>query len=560
MSSQIIMKSGEVVCLARGSFMNEYKNEQNVEMEVNVQRLVGIVWQKKWLIILVAVLSAIIVFLGTFYLITPKYESSAKFYVNNSSLSVGDASFSITSSDITAAKSLVDSYIVILQTRESLNDVIDYAGVTRTYEELKNMITAASVNSTEIFEVVVTSEDPLEAERIAEAIAYILPKRISSIIEGTSAKVVDAAVVPVTPSSPSYALNTLVGLVIGFVLAVAVIVLRQIFDITIHEEDDVTHNAKHPILASIPDMAAPTKGGYYYGYGNNKKKSHKKTVSTNKEPTLVGSDISFAASEAYKLLRTKLQFSFAGEGDSRVIGVSSALTGEGKSLSSVNVAYTLSQLDKRVLLIDCDMRRPSLAAKLPIAKVPGLSNYLSGQSGLNDLFQFCGIPGEEKAFTVIAAGRNPPNPVELLSSPKMSRMLAALREHFDYIILDLPPVGEVSDALAIAKQTDGMLLVVRQNYCNRIAFSSAVRQFEFVGARILGFVYNCVTENSGSYGKKYYKKYYNRSYGRYAAAERHARKAEQRAEEMSGNTAAEKRAVNLAAAGKAPAEQTRKHE
>ena len=502
-------------------------NQNKEEMEIDVQRVVGAVWTRSWIVALVAILCAVITFLGTFYLITPQYQSSAMFYVNNNSLSVGDASFSITSSDITAAKSLVDSYIVILQTRESLNDVIDYAGVTRTYGELKSMISAASVNSTEIFEVVVTSPDPYEAERIADAIAYILPKRISSIIEGTSAKVVDAAVVPSKPSSPSYTVNTLVGFVIGFVLSVGIIALREIFDVSIRVDEDITHNSSHPILASIPDMAAPTKGGYYYGYGNNKKPFKSSSATGNKEPVLVGSEISFAASEAYKLLRTKLQFSFAGEDDCRVIGVSSALTGEGKSLSSVNLAYTLSELGKQVLLIDCDMRRPSVAAKLPIAKAPGLSNYLSGQSKLNDLFQPCGIKDNVNAFDVIAAGRNPPNPVELLSSPKMSRMLENLRASYDYIILDLPPVGEVSDALAIAKLTDGMLLVVRQNYCNRNAFASAVRQFEFVGARILGFVFNCTTEHSGGYGKKYYKKY-QRYNGRYASASKSTKRKESR--------------------------------
>lgn len=492
-------------------------NQKNEEMEVDVQRLLTAVWAKSWIVVIVSVLCAVLTFLGTFYFIVPQYQSSAMFYVNNNSLSVGETSLSISSADITASKSLVASYIVILQTRESLNDVIDYAGVNRTYDELKHMISASSVNSTEIFEVVVTSPDPYEAERIANAIAYILPKRIASIVEGTSAKVVDAAVVATEPSSPSYMINTLVGFVVGFVLSVGIIVLRAIFDISIRSEEDITHNSNHPILASIPDMSAPSKGGYYYGYGNNKKSSGRSSsAASSKEPVLVGGDISFAAAEAYKLLRTKLQFSFAGEDDCRVIGVSSALTGEGKSLSSVNLAYTLSELDKRVLLVDCDMRRPSLSAKLPIAKVPGLSNYLAGQSKLEDLFQPCGIKGEEDAFQVVAAGRNPPNPVELLSSPKMSRMIEKLRASYDYIILDLPPVGEVSDALAIAKLTDGMLLVVRQNYCNRHAFASAVRQFEFVGARILGFVFNGTTEQGKGYGKKYYKQY-QKSAGKYAA-------------------------------------------
>jgi capsular exopolysaccharide synthesis family protein len=496
--------------------MDDMTKEKDREMEVDIQRLAGEIWKKFWVIVLASVLGAVITFLGTYYLITPQYQSSAMFYVNNKSISVGGASVSLESGDITAAKSLVDSYIVILQTRESLNDVIDFAGVDRTYDQLQNMISAAAVNSTEIFEVVVTSPDPYEAEKIANAIAYILPKRISSIIEGTSAKVVDNAVTPVKPSSPSYTINTLVGFMLGFALSVGMIVLWVLFDITIRSEEDISMSCKHPVLASVPDMEAPSKGGYYYGYGARKKDTTKSGA--GKKPVLIGGGINFAAAEAYKLLRTKLQFSFADDNTSRVIGVSSALTGEGKSISSVNLAYTLSQLDKKVLLIDCDMRRPSLSAKLPIIKVPGLSNYLSGLSHLEDLFQPCGIEGDPNAFSVISAGRNPPNPVELLSSTRMEKMLDRLRQSYDYIILDLPPVGEVSDALAVAKLTDGVLLVVRQNYCNRVALNSAVRQFEFVESRILGVVSNCASENVGAYSKKYYKKYHGRYEGSYSRA------------------------------------------
>ena len=499
--------------------MDEKTINKTEEIEIDLSRLFGAVLSRAWLIGAVAVVCALLAFLGTFFLITPQYQSSAMFYVNNNSLSVGNASLSLSSSDISASRGLVKTYIVILDTRETLLDVIDYAGVDRTYSQLKGMIEAESVDNTEVFRVVVTGSDPKEAEQIANAIAYILPKRISSIVEGTSAKVVDAAVAASRPSSPSYSKNTLIGLVLGFALSVMVIVLRELFDISIRAEEDIEQVCKHPVLAAVPDMAAPSKGGYYYGYGSRKKAP----VSRDQKTPLVGADISFSASEAYKLLRTKLQYSFADEENCRIIGVSSAMTGEGKSLTAANLAYTLSQLDKRVLLIDCDMRRPSLAAKLPIAKKPGLSGFLSGQSNLENLIQLCGLKGDEQAFHVIAAGQNPPNPVELLSSARMAKMLSKLRSVYDYVILDLPPIGEVSDALAVAKETDGILLVVRQHYCNRPALGAAVRQFEFIESRLLGVVYNCADEESGGYGrkyynKKYYKKYYQKAEGRYVSA------------------------------------------
>lgn len=494
----------------------EENRANNEELEIDLQQLIGALMKKAWLIGIVAVICAVLAFVGTFLFITPKYQSTAKFYVNNSSLSsFSEAALSsITSADISASRGLVKTYIVILNTRETLNDVIDYSGVDRTYGQLKSMITAEAVDSTEIFQVVVTSPDPQEAEKIANAIGYILPNRIKEIIDGTSAKVVESAVVAASPSSPSYTKNTMLGFIIGLVLSAGLVVLQELLDITIRSEEDIAQSCKHPILASVPDMEAQTKGGYY-GYGHKKKASARSTGKDGKQPELVGGNISFAAAEAYKLLRTKLQFSFVDEGGCRIIGVSSALTGEGKSLSAVNLAYTTSQLGKRVLLVDCDMRRPSLSEKLPVNKAPGLSDFLTGQISSDNLIQLCGIKEEEKAFHVISAGRTPPNPMELLSSGRMERMLERLREHYDYILLDLPPVAEVGDALAAAKLTDGMLIVVRQNLCDRIALNAAIRQFEFVDAKILGLVFNCINETGSGYGSKYYKRYYRKYYKRY---------------------------------------------
>ena len=498
--------------------MYDNMKENNEVIEIDLGRLFRALVKKSWLIGIVSIICAVAMFLGTVFFVAPEYQSTAMFYVNNNSLSLGETSLSITSSDISASKSLVNTYIVILMTRESLNDVIDYAGVNRTYGQVKRMVSAKPVESTQVFEVVVTSQDPVEAEKIADAIAYILPKRISSIIEGTSAKVVDNAVLPAAPSAPSYTKKAVTGFALGLALTVLYIVIRELLDISVRAEEDIAQSCKHPVLAAVPDMESSHKHGGYYGYGAPKKHTAKTKKHDGQTP-LVGGKISFAAAESYKLLRTKLQFSFAGEQSCRIIGISSAIHGEGKSLTAINLAYSMSQLGKRVLLVDCDMRRPSLGEKLPLNKQNGLSDFLTGQSGAENLIQHCGLKEDEKAFHVISSGHIPPNPMELLSSSRMEKMLLRLRDNYDYIILDLPPVGEVGDALATAKLTDGMLLVVRQNYCNRIALSAAARQFEFVKARILGVVFNCTVEDAmmSNYGSgRYYSKY-----NPYRSAEKH---------------------------------------
>lgn len=501
--------------------MNEKQKNRAESKTLDMRRLVSLLCRKAWVIGATALICAVLTFLVSFYLIAPKYESSTMFYVNNSSgISVGDIKANITSSDLASRQTLVECYIILLETNETLWDVMDYAGIFMEYEDLREMITAESVNGTEIFWVTVTSTDPEEAKQLATAVGEILPTRIEHIIEGTSAKVVETAVVATEPSSPSYVGNTVLGFLVGLVLSISVIVLYELFDVTIRSEEDIQLCCPHPVLSAVPDMTAQSKGGYYY-YGGDRRKSNGNT-STAKEPVLVGAGISFSAAEAYKLLRTKLQFSFVDDNDCHIIGVSSAMAGEGKSLSSVNLAYSLAQLDKRVLLIDCDMRRPSLSAKLPIKKLPGLSNYLTRQVDMTEIIQRYGDENEGAAFNVIAAGRNPPNPIELLNSGRMRKALDQLRGSYDYIILDLPPVGEVSDALVASKLVDGILLVVRQNYCNRTLLSAAVQQFSFVGTRILGVVMNCADEEMGTYGKKYRGYRRNRYEGSYMASVRKA--------------------------------------
>lgn len=458
-------------------------DEQKNQSEIDIMGLARAVLRRAWLVALAAAVCAGLTLVSTLLLVTPKYQASTKLYVNNRASDSG----SITSSDISTSRNLVDTYIIILNTPETLNAVIDYAGVDRDYEALSRMISASAVDNTEIFQVTVTGTDPEELLRIAQAIAHILPLQIADTIESsTSVKVVQAPLLPTAPSSPSYALSALVGLLAGGALAVAVIVIRALVDTTIRTEEDIAQLCHHPILAAIPDMNGEGKG---------------KVGRPNSEPiALVGGQISFAAAEAYKLLRAKLQFSFS-ESGCHVIGLSSALSGEGKSLSSVNLAYSLAELGKKVLLIDCDMRRPTLAEKLGIQKFPGFSSYLTGQEALEGLIRPSGLLEE---LHVITAGQNPPNPNELLSSAKMSAAMEALRRRYDYVLLDLPPVGEVSDAITVTAVADGILLVVRENFCHRQVLAHTLQQFAYVNARLLGLVVNCAAEKGGKYGKYYY--------------------------------------------------------
>lgn len=491
--------------------MEEYTQEKNGEVEIDIKRMLSVLLKRCWIIVLAAVFCAGSAFAYTRYCVTPMYESSVMFYVNNSSST--NSSAGISNSDVLASKSLVETYMVIVNSHSTLDAVAEYANLDKSSAAVKNMVSASAVAETEILKVVVSSADPLEAEEIANAIAHVFPLQVEEIVKGSSAEVVEYPQLATAPTSPNLTKNCVIGFALGMIAAIGILVLLELFNVSIRSEEDITRSSKHPVLTAVPDMAAAGKSKSYYGYGG---KRNKKVAGS--KAALIGPEMNFTAAEAYKLLRTKLQYSFADGNHCRVIGVSSAMVAEGKSLTSTNLAYSLSQLDKRVLLVDCDMRRPSLTTKLPIHKKPGLSGYLSGQHSLDAVIQPCGLKNEETAFDVISSGHTPPNPIELLSSSNMSALLVQLRERYDYIIMDLPPIGEVSDALAVSKELDGVLLVVRQHYCNRIALRETTRQFEFVGCKILGIVYNFTNEADTGYSKPYYKRYYKHYGGKYAGS------------------------------------------
>ena len=490
----------------------EKKFNANAEIEIDLRRVVDAVLKKVWAVVLATLIAAGAAYGVSTQLITPMYKSKAMFYVNNQNISIGDSKLTMSTGDLSVSRGLVDTYLVVLNARSTIMEVIDYAGVDLSYAQVKGMISASAVNDTEIFEVVVTNADPVEADIIADAITYILPKKISSIIEGTSAKIVDTSIVAAAPSSPNVFKNTALGGILGMMASVGIIALMEIFNTTIRTEEDIESVSSYPILVGVPDMIAGGKSkGSYYADGRKRRKRR----GSNDESDLIGGEVSFTASEAYKMLRTKIQFSFADEKNCYVIGLSSALAGEGKSVTAINLAYSLAQLGKKVLLIDCDMRKPTVCSKLKLKNAPGLSNYLTRQNQNENILQIYADKANHAEFDVIAAGNTPPNPVELISSSRMVAAIEKFREEYEYVILDLPPIGEVTDAMAASKHTDGILLVSRMNFGDRYMLGDAIEQFDFIGAKILGIVATCVSEDSKGYGYRYRKGYgYRRGYYR----------------------------------------------
>lgn len=253
-------------------------NTKNDEIEIDLLELFRLLWRNALVILLVATIFCAVTFGYTVFMVTPKYEAEASMYVNNTSFSFGQTSFSISSSELSASNSLAKSYIYILETRETIEEVIREAGLDYSYEDVMKMISTKEITGTAIFKVTVTSESPTEAELIANTIVKVLPTRIEEIIDGSAVRTVSFAIVPSHRSSPSYIKNAAIGFILGGFLSCLWVIIRNLVkkqnNVMIGSADDLRR--RYPditVLSLIPDMRLADKKGYYYSsyYGSEKK-------------------------------------------------------------------------------------------------------------------------------------------------------------------------------------------------------------------------------------------------------------------------------------------------
>lgn len=218
--------------------------------------------------------------------------------------------------------------------------------------------------------------------------------------------------------------------------------------------------------------------------------------------------MNYSAREAFKRLRTNVLISLGeqAENSKYIIGITSAQPNEGKSTVSINLAYSLAEQGKSVILLDCDLRRPSIHANMGIQQFPGLSEVLSGKENLSNVAIRYNSSTNGVYFDLIVAGELPNNPSELLGSRNFRHLLELVRNVYDVVILDLPPINAVIDAAVVSKLTDGLIVVIRENHCTRFVLKDCMEQLKHTKANILGFVMNGSVNGAGKryqYGNAY---------------------------------------------------------
>ena len=213
---------------------------------------------------------------------------------------------------------------------------------------------------------------------------------------------------------------------------------------------------------------------------------------------ILNKNTDFAIQEAYKQLRTNIRFCIRDQ-HCKKFCITSSQAGEGKSITILNLAISIAQTGKKVLLIDADMRRPTIARLLVEKASPGLSEVLLGEVTNEEAVH----PSVYPNLDILFSGEIPPNPSEILSGESFAALIEASADKYDYILVDTPPVNVVTDACVIANLLDGVLLLVREGRTNKEEVRQAINNLQLTGAKILGYILNGVAAGSGKYYSQY---------------------------------------------------------
>lgn len=479
-------------------------------MEENNELDLGYLWdvfKKHFIVILLtAIVCAAGAYLVSDYCIDKKYESQALLYVENNSQS----SDTVNINDINAAQKLVNTCQILFKSNTVLTRLIDELDLLYDKETLNEMITAQAVNSTEVLKLTVESGDPLEAREIVNKLVEIAEDEFSRVIKSGSIEVVDYGEADFKPSYPNTMLITAAGFAVGFAVMYIIMFITDMLNVTVKRDDNIAKIYDIPVFAEIMDFKSSGSSGYGYsnygyGYGDKPRKSEAKDKSVIAEipngftDKFINEDTPFAILEAYNTARTNIMFA-ASTSKNKVVAVTSCNPSEGKSTTCANIAISFANAGNKVLLVECDLRKPTMKNNFGLENTVGLSSVLGGFNSVNEAVNVAVISN----LDVITAGDIPPNPSELLSSESMRLFIDAALENYDYVFLDTPPVNVVTDSQLMNDYIAGIVFVVRENSTTYPDIQAAIDKIALANGRVLGFVKTfCQLGKSKKYGKKY---------------------------------------------------------
>ena len=422
-----------------------------------------------WALVVATMILGALAAFGLSQLSTPLYSSSSRLYF---SINIGNSGNDLNQgSTYTQAQTL--SFAQLTESAVVLEPVIERLGLDRTTKELASSITVDTPENTVILDIIVTDEDPELAADIANQVARSLSAAVDELaprtLEGETTVALNnitPATPSASPSSPNTRTNVVAGLLLGLVLAVVLIVLRQFSDTRIRSEGMLEAASDHPLLGSIGFDESADDG------------------------VLLRRDVAAPAAESYRRLRTNLaQATHESKkhlAESLSIAVASSVEGEGKSTTAVNLALVLAEGNHSVVLVDGNLREPSIAEFTGLRGERGLTDVLEGSDELEDVVQ----RWESTGVDVVTSGPVPVNPSELLTAATMQRLLERLGKDYEFVVVYTPDVTETADAAIIGRLVDGVLVIAAKSEVRVPQLLATLDSLEKSGARVFGTALN----------------------------------------------------------------------
>lgn len=441
------------------------------------------VFRKHWLLIVSFALLGVLLAATISFITPPRYTAKTSVFFSVQAATSG----SDLAQGSTYAEKQVQSYAEVATSPVVLQPVIDEMRLPTTVAGLARQMTVTVPQKTVIIELSVLDGDPQKAAEIANAVSRQLSTAVVSLTpktpqgtEAVRATVISPAATPTAPTTPKIPQNLALGLLLGLAIGCGLALLRHALDTNIRQQDDIARVTERSVIGTIPfDDSVPDDA----------------LAGTTQQHTPLA--------EAYRRLRTNVQFLDVDDRPSSIV-ITSSIPGEGKSTTAINLATTLSDAGRSVLLIEGDLRRPRMADYIGVEGTVGLTTVLIGQAELQDVVQTIS-PSD---LHVLPSGQIPPNPSELLGSERMESLLKQATDTYDIVIVDAPPLLPVTDGAILARKTGGALVVVGSERVRQPQLRESLSTLEDVDAHVFGMVLNMVKiDRSSRYSYRYNYKY-----------------------------------------------------
>ncbi len=489
---------------------------QKREKEITISQLWDVLKKSAVLMIIAAILGGALAVVYSVFLDKPEYEATASFWVNTASASYDYASQSQTAAAISLATSCVELANKDLPVRTAVQKhelvtKLGYKSEDACVKAVRSMIKAYKSNETTvIFHITVKADTPKIAYETISALQDVMPgvlDELCSLKQNESNAPLVNVIGPVTniqsvvkvKSSPI--VMGLIGAVAAAMVVYVVFFILSMFDTLVYTESTIKNIFDYPIIGRIPSIGSSEDT-------SSKKKfkvlrKGQPAVLRNYGSKLISESSPFFATEAFNTLRTNLVYAAVAT-KNPIFAVTSDIAGVGKTVVASNLAISFANLEKKVLLVECDMRCPVFSKLFSLKVENGLSELLAGiYDKTDDVVQNVGIEN----LDVVFSGKIPPNPSELLSGYRMDELVEEWKSKYDYIIFDMPPIGEVFDAGVVASVVNGYVLTVRCNHSDINGVRDSVSRVESVNGHILGIVLNDINPKSNKRYKYYYSSY-----------------------------------------------------